>query len=85
MSGWQFGWRAAALTLIGASLGVFVAGWALTLFDSQYDGIASRVFVGVLAGAMGAALASPVSLILAAVVGAIISLVQMQRRGRVSA
>jgi hypothetical protein len=82
MTGWGFGWRTAAVVFLVLSTLFVVGGLIAVQVDDQYssDPVLQRSFVGVFGGLYGAALLSPITLVVAAIVGAVAGLVHARRR-----
>jgi hypothetical protein len=76
MTSWGFGWRSGVLAFALLSLLAAAAGLVAVQFDDQYEqaGILGRLFVGAFGGLFSAALASPVTAVVAAGAGGLAGL-----------
>ena len=70
---WRFAWRVGVMSFVVLSMLALAAGWAITLFDDQYEAssVAERAVVGVFAGAFGALLVSPITALVSLIAGAV--------------
>ena len=82
MGGWGFGWRTAMLAWWVLSVVVWSAAFVLTMFDSPYDeaGVASRLVGGVVVGLVSIAFCSPITLVVASLIGLGAGLTHRRRR-----
>jgi hypothetical protein len=87
MTGSGFAWRLTALTFIVLSMVFVVAGLVVVQFDEQYsvDAVPERTMVGVFGGLYGAALLSPITLVVSVIVGVCGGIVHARRSARSAA